>query len=65
MLQNNLPMQHHEDIEPSIHSSSSEPTRLMEERLMISSVDSTSQDKKNSNATNDETILSEEGHIII
>ena len=58
-------MQHHEDIEPGIHSSSSEPTRLMEERLMISSVDSTPQDKKNSNATNDETILSDEGHIII
>ena len=65
MLQNDLPMQHHQNDEPTIHSSSSESNKKMEERLMISSVDSTPRMDEESKFTNEVNFLSDEGHIII
>ena len=66
MLQNDLPMQHHQNDEATtIHSSSSESNKKMEERLMISSVDSTPRMEEDSKFTNDINFLSDEGHIII
>ena len=66
MLQNDLPMQHHQNDEPTtLHSSSSEANKKMEDRLMISSVDSTPRIDEESKFTNEVNFLSDEGHIII
>ena len=65
MLQNNLPMQHHQIVEPSIPRSSMDQNKMMEERLMISPVDSTPRKDDDSEYQKNVNLMSEEGHIII
>ena len=65
MLQDNLPMQHHQNNATIIPRSSMDSNKMMEERLMISSVDSTTSMKDDSKVQTNVNFLSDDGHIII
>ena len=52
-------------VEPSIPRSSMDANKMMEERLMISSVDSTPRKDDDAEYQKNVNLMSEEGHIII